>query len=79
MKSKQGKPKTYSLEQFRAGLQSEATARCEAQAETIRKLHERIATLESANHSLLVNEQAYKREINRLRNREIYGVQEANS
>ena len=63
----QEKPKTYSLEQFRSQLESEAMKRCERQEETIKKLHEQNANLESQNHSLRVNEKAYEREINRLR------------
>ena len=39
--------KTYSIEQFRAELESEAVKRCEQQEETIRKLHEEIKALKN--------------------------------
>ena len=42
---KKEKTKTYSIEQFRAQLESEAMKRCEQQEETIRKLHEEIKGL----------------------------------
>jgi cell division protein FtsB len=52
---KKEKAKTYSIEQFRAQLESEAMKRCEQQEETIRKLHEEIKMLKEHIQALQKN------------------------
>jgi hypothetical protein len=63
---KTNKPRTYTTEQFRAGLESEATKRCEAQAETIRKLMEENKALRARIENLLESQKADQRVIDRL-------------
>ena len=66
MKTKQEKPRTYSLEGFRAELEGDAQKRCDAQAETIRKLMEENKALRERIDTL-VNSQLDAVEMNRLR------------
>jgi hypothetical protein len=61
------KAKTYSLEGFRAQLEGDAQKRCEAQAETIRKLMEENRALRARIETLLENQKDDARTIDRLR------------
>ena len=67
MPREQGKPRTYSAEGFRAALEGEAQKRCDAQAETIRKLLEENKGLRERIECLLRGQDDDAREINRLR------------
>ena len=62
-KPKKEKTKTYTLEGFRAELESEAMKRCEAQAETIRKLTQE-------NNALRERVEVQTEYINGIKNRE---------
>lgn len=52
---KTDKPKTYSIEQFRAQLESEAMKRCEQQEAVIKKLHEEIKMLKDQIRAMQEN------------------------